>query len=340
MASSVLSSSSTPEEEDDAAPHKEIYDQLQEVVSTYPTAPSCIGRPYVRHPDGWYSFSSSVVNAMVMKQHLKARDTDVFLATFPKCGTTWLKALVFAALHRTTAGPALAPLAAHSPHQLVPFLEAQVFTNGRIPDLSSLPAPRLLMTHIPPVSLPECIAASECKVVYLCRDPKDCFVSLWHFLNRFAPAPWGIGEAFVQFCDGVSLFGPFWEHALGYWRWHVDKPEQVFFLTYEELAADTLGQLRRLTRFIGRPFTAEEQDAGVDREIVEACAMENLAGLEVNRSGETMMAERSVANNVFFRRGVVGDWKNHLTPEMARRIDEITENNFGGSGLVLQSHLN
>jgi hypothetical protein len=239
---------------------------------------------------------------------------------------------MFAALHRTTAGPALAPLAAHSPHQLVPFLEAQVFTNGRIPDLSSLPAPRLLMTHIPSVSLPECLAASDCKVVYLCRDPKDCFVSLWHFLNRFAQSPWGIDKAFVQFCDGISLFGPFWEHALGYWRWHVDRPDQVLFLT--------IGQLRRLTRFIGRPFTAEELEAGVDMEIVEACAMENLAGLEVNRSGETMMAERSVANNVFFRRGVVGDWKNHLTPEMARRIDEITENKFRGSGLVLQFHLN
>uniref|UniRef100_A0A453LJ34 Sulfotransferase n=1 Tax=Aegilops tauschii subsp. strangulata TaxID=200361 RepID=A0A453LJ34_AEGTS len=57
-------------------------------------------------------------------------------------------------------------LAAHSPHQLVPFLEARVFTNGRIPDLSSLPAPRLLMTHIPSVSLPESVAASGCKVVY------------------------------------------------------------------------------------------------------------------------------------------------------------------------------
>uniref|UniRef100_A0A453LJI9 Sulfotransferase n=1 Tax=Aegilops tauschii subsp. strangulata TaxID=200361 RepID=A0A453LJI9_AEGTS len=52
------------------------------------------------------------------------------------------------------------------PTQLVPFLEARVFTNGRIPDLSSLPAPRLLMTHIPSVSLPESVAASGCKVVY------------------------------------------------------------------------------------------------------------------------------------------------------------------------------
>ncbi|EMS63466.1 Flavonol sulfotransferase-like protein [Triticum urartu] len=336
MASSLPSSSSSlPKADDEAASNQEIYDQLREVVSTYPAAPrlSGIGRPYVRHPDGWYAFTPGVLNAMVIKRHLEARDTDVLLATFPKSGTTWLKALLFVALHRNADGRDR--LAAHSPHQLVPFLEAQVFTNGRIPDLSSLPAPRLLMTHVPSVSLPESVAASGCKVVYLCRDLKDCLVSLWYFWNGLAPAPWDLGEAFRQFCDGVSLFGPFWEHALGYWRWHLERPAQVLFLTYEELAADTLGQLRRLAGFVGRPFTAEEREAGVDRGIVDACAMESLAGLEVNRSGKADMAESSVPNSVFFRRGVVGDWKNHLTPEMARRLDEITESKFRGSGLVL-----
>ncbi|KAF7074153.1 LOW QUALITY PROTEIN: hypothetical protein CFC21_079063 [Triticum aestivum] len=307
MASSLPSSSSSaPKADDEAASHKEIYDQLREVVSTYPTTPrlSGIGRPYVCHPDGWYAFTPGVLNAMVIKRHLEARDTDVLLATFPKSGTTWLKALLFAALHRTADDR----LAAHSPHQLVPFLEARVFTNGRIPDLSSLPAPRLLMTHIPSVSLPESVAASGCKVVYRVRTPRTASCR-----------------------SGTSGT----EHALGYWRWHLERPAQVLFLTYEELAADTLGQLRRLAGFVGRPFTAEEREAGVDRGIVEACAMESLAGLEVNRSGKTDMAESSVPNNVFFRRDVVGDCKNHLTPEMARRLDEITESKFRGSGLVL-----
>uniref|UniRef100_A0A0E0MCA6 Sulfotransferase n=1 Tax=Oryza punctata TaxID=4537 RepID=A0A0E0MCA6_ORYPU len=305
----------------------EIYDQLRQVVETFPAAVSGIGQPYCRHPDGWYMSRRGVVSAMVIKRHLMARATDVFIATFPKSGTTWLKALLHSALHHDAH-----ELAAHSPHQLVPFLESQLFVNDRIPDLSSLPAPRILTTHIPAQSLPDSIAASGSKVVYLCRDPKDCFVSLWHFWNRFVS--WDIDVAVQQFCDGISHFGPFWEHVLGYWRWHVEKPGQVFFLTYEELAADTLGLLRRLAEFVGRPFTVEEQEAGVDRKIVEICAMESLSRLEVNLSGTTDFIEKDVPNNIFFRRGVVGDWRNHLTPEMAMKIDEITESKFKGTSLL------
>jgi hypothetical protein len=175
------------------------------------------------------------------------------------------------------------------------------------------------------------------QVVYLSRDPKDCFVSLWHFMNMLTLMD--IDEALGMFCDGVSLFGPFWDHVLSYWRWHLERPDQVLFLTYEELTADTLGQLRRLTEFIGRPFTAEEREAGVDMEIVDACAMKNMVKQEVNKMGTTEMTEIPMPNEIFFRRGVVGDWPNYLTPEMGQRVDEITKIKFQGSGLPMPKEI-
>ncbi|XBI44002.1 hypothetical protein VPH35_108709 [Triticum aestivum] len=257
-----------------------------------------------------------MVSSMVAHHHFEARGTDVLLVTIPKSGTTWIKALLYAAARRTDDASF-----------------TQVYTKDQIPDLSSLPAPRLFATHVPAESLPASVVASGCKVVYLCRDPKDCFVSLWHFMNKLTP--WDIDEAHGRFCDGVSVYGPFWEHVLSYWRWHVERPGQVLFLTYEELSADPLGQLRRLAEFIGRPFTPGEQEAGIDREIAEACAMKSMVSREVNQSGTTEMTEMPMPNGIFFRRGVVGDWTNYLTPEMATRIDEITKSKFEGSGLML-----
>jgi estrone sulfotransferase len=73
----------------------------------------------------------------------------------------------------------------------------------------------------------------------------------------------------------------------------------------------------------------------VDKEIVEACAMKNMVKQEVNQTGTTEMTEIPMPNEIFFRRGVVGDWSNYLTLEMGRKIDEITERKFKGSGLML-----
>lgn len=37
----------------------------------------------------------------------------------------------------------------------------------------------------------------------------------------------------------------------------------------------------------------------------------------------------------FIRKGEVGDWKNHMTPEMAARFDAWIEENLRGTGLSL-----
>ncbi|EEC67644.1 hypothetical protein OsI_35050 [Oryza sativa Indica Group] len=192
VASSFPLSSAT-EAADEAKAHKKIYNQLRQVAETFPTAPSGIDVPYSHHPDGWYMTTAGVVSAMVIKSHLTARATDIFLVTFPKSGTTWIKALLYSALHRRAD-----ELVAHSPHQLVPFLESQVFVKDWIPDLSSLPEPRLLMTHIPSQSLPDSVAASGCKVVYLCRDP-------WIASSRFGTSGTSSGHGILMRHTGNSI---------------------------------------------------------------------------------------------------------------------------------------
>ncbi|KAL3576962.1 hypothetical protein D5086_022245 [Populus alba] len=44
-----------------------------------------------------------------------------------------------------------------------------------------------------------------------------------------------------------------------------------------------------------------------------------------------------IQNSVFFRKGEIGDWANHLTPEMGARLDDIMEKKLKGSGLKLPS---
>ncbi|KAM0051505.1 putative flavonol 3-sulfotransferase [Helianthus debilis subsp. tardiflorus] len=113
--------------------------------------------------------------------------------------------------------------------------------------------------------------------------------------------------------------GPYWDHVKGYRKVSLEHPENVFFLTYEEMSVDIVDVVKRLANFLGYPFTEKEEAEGTVNEIVKLCGFKNLS--EVNKHG---------LNNVFFREGKVGDWKNYLTDEMSRTLDEITEEKFKG----------
>ncbi|GFY85668.1 P-loop containing nucleoside triphosphate hydrolases superfamily protein [Actinidia rufa] len=55
-----------------------------------------------------------------------AKPSHLFLATVPKCGTAWLKALIFSTMHRSPHDFSSHPLLTASPHGCVPFLERQL----------------------------------------------------------------------------------------------------------------------------------------------------------------------------------------------------------------------
>lgn len=271
-----------------------------------------------------------------MQQHYKPRPTDVLLITKPKSGTTWLKALIFSIMNRTQFDYQNHPLLTTSPHECVPFLEFYPFKtknpNSNDPEL--LPSPRLFAIHTPKTLLPDSIISSGCRIVYVCRDPKDLFVSWWHFKNKLLAKeepPVSLEVAFDLFCKGTSSVGPFWDHVLGYWKASLDWPNRVLFSKYEDIKREPLIYLKRLAEFLDRPFSLEEEENGVVQEILKLCSFEKMCNLEVNKTGTF---EMGVKNNLLFRQGKVGDWENHLTAEMVVRLNQITEQKLSGSGLT------
>ncbi|KAI8010963.1 Cytosolic sulfotransferase 15 [Camellia lanceoleosa] len=224
------------------------------------------------------------------------------------------------------------PLVTTNPHDCVPFLEMKIFRAPPIGDVENMPSPRLLAMHIPYTLLPESVVSSGCRIVYICRNPKDVFVSMWHFMAKLTTkelscSPLSLEEAFDLFCKGISGYGPFWDHVQEYWKASLKCPETVLFLKYEDMKSETLFHVKRLAEFLGQPFSLEEESKGVVQEIVELCSFENLSDLEVNKNGA---ADVSAKNDVFFRKGKVGDWKNYLTTQMTECLDQITEEKLGG----------
>ncbi|TVU51391.1 hypothetical protein EJB05_02820, partial [Eragrostis curvula] len=279
-------------------------------------------KPWLRHYQGtWVLAPWSFV----------PRRGDVVLASPPKCGTTWLKALAFATMARDAYPPTHPehPLLRLNPHECVPFME-MLFAAGQGSKMDALPSPRLMATHMQHKILPASVSHNpDCKTVYICREPKDMLVSLWHYASRSGSSDVSFLDMFEPACEGRSASGPIWDNVLGYWNASKANPEKVLFLRYEELLRDPVENVRKLAQFVGQPFSASEEEAGVVTDIVRLCSFDKMKHREVNREDSSS----SFVNSSYFRKGAVGDWSNHMTPDMARRFDAIVQEKLSGSGL-------
>uniref|UniRef100_A0ACD5ZNT6 Uncharacterized protein n=1 Tax=Avena sativa TaxID=4498 RepID=A0ACD5ZNT6_AVESA len=289
----------------------------------------------------------AVESVKLVQEQFQARFDDVLLVTYPKCGTTWLKALAFTVANRLlhpVAGDRH-PLLVRHPQDLVPFLEMpyRQLQQHPVAELEEMASPRLLSTHLPVTLLPPSVLHLGCRVVYLCRNPKDVLVSLWHFVNKVNHQNYTIDKAFELFCKGESAYGPIWEHGLGFWNKAAvsssseseSDSSRVLFLKYDEMMAQPVEHVKMLAEFLRVPFSDEEVSRGVVEDVVRLCSFDKLKSVPVNSSGVCdRIGGVPMENSSYFRAGKVGDWANHLTQEMANKLDAIVEEKLTGSGLA------
>ncbi|KAL5803650.1 hypothetical protein ACOSQ4_031955 [Xanthoceras sorbifolium] len=304
----------------------------QELLLTLPRVKSW-DFPYLYQYQGFWYATKYLHGIISFQKHFQAKDTDIILATFPKSGTIWLKTLTFNIVNRSRYTSENTPLLTKSPHDLVPFLDIHIYGRNQSSTLEDLPTPRTLATHLPYSSLPPSIISSNCRIVYLCRNPLDQFISYWHFApkirNQAIMEPISIDEAFEMLCQGVQCFGPIWDHMLGYWKASLEKPDKILFLKYEDLQEDIISCLKKLADFLGYPFTDEEEIRGVIEEISKFSSFDNMKNLELNQFGT--LASSGIENKMFFRKGKVGDWTNYLSPSMSKRLEKVMAEKLGQS---------
>jgi len=172
----------------------------------------------------------------------KARPSDVFVVTYPKCGTTWMTQILHAL--RTRGSMDFGEIT-----EVVPW-DISAYDCGQDLDASQVASPRLFKSH----EDADTVAAGG-RYVYVVRNPLDAFVSFHKFLPAFA----GLrsddisSEHFADavFADGAFNSGQIWPHFLGWWkRRHEANVQWVFF---EDLIDDLPRSVRRLAQWLEIP---------------------------------------------------------------------------------------
>ncbi|MBA0566546.1 hypothetical protein Golob_011355, partial [Gossypium lobatum] len=99
---------------------------------------------------GFWIPSRSVPTSSIIafQKYFQALDDDIIVVSKPKSGTTWLKALI------------------------------HLYKENPNPDLSTISSPRLFSTDLPYPMLADSIKRSNCRIVYITRNPFDIIVSL------------------------------------------------------------------------------------------------------------------------------------------------------------------
>ncbi|KAF0909175.1 hypothetical protein E2562_032224 [Oryza meyeriana var. granulata] len=136
-----------------------LLEEYESIISSLPSNPKLRLQCY---QGGWLQ-QSWVPGIVAIQRGFVPRRGDVVLASPPKCGTTWLKALAFATMARAAHPPAgdeqhRPPLL--NPHDCVPFME-KPFAAGLGSRMDALPSPRLMAAHMHHSILPASITISS-----------------------------------------------------------------------------------------------------------------------------------------------------------------------------------
>ena len=121
------------------------------LISSLPSDIDFNGTKLLKYQSCWYD-GKTLQGILNFHRGFKPQETDIIVASFPKSGTTWLKALkaLTVALLERSKHSSNHPLLSDNPHGLVPVLELRLYTETSKPDLTSFSStPRLFSTHVP-----------------------------------------------------------------------------------------------------------------------------------------------------------------------------------------------
>jgi aryl sulfotransferase len=262
--------------------------------------------------------------------YLASRPDDVVIATSYKAGTTWTLSIVALLVFQ---GVLPAPLSEISPWLDMRIFPLELILNG----LAAQTHRRFIKTHLPLDGLPW---DPERKFLYVARDGRDVFMSLWnHHANltdealqsfnsvpgrvgdELPPAPGDLHELWRDWVsrgwfEWESDGWPYWSHLYNVQSWwdfrHVPN---ILLVHFADLIEDTEREARRIAGFLRIDLPETLWPELVAR--VSFAAMKTKGELYAPGEGRFWKG----GAGTFLNQGTNGRWRGVLTAEELAAYD-------------------
>uniref|UniRef100_A0A182RPQ6 Sulfotransferase domain-containing protein n=1 Tax=Anopheles funestus TaxID=62324 RepID=A0A182RPQ6_ANOFN len=236
---------------------------------------------------------------------------DVWVASYPKSGTTWCQEMVWLICNDLNFVAARA----ESLRTRFPFLDLIHDTKmSSFERVQQTPRPRFIKTHLPVSMLPKQYWSVKPKTVYIKRNPKSVAVSYFHHSRGIFYR--GTMDTFVRsFVREHQFYSPYHAHVIGYHELH--DCDNILHLSYEDMKRDLPAVVSKVCQFFGKSYN--EQQLGKLYEHLSFKSMRENKACNYEDANQPRKED-----DRFIRKGELESWKQELTTELIEILDQWT----------------
>jgi len=258
--------------------------------------------------------NSRVRRPVIWVRHRGLHASDVFLASYPRSGNTWLRFVLGEAL----AGKAID---FDNVDDVIPELKwhrhgAPLFADGG----------RLIKTHEP-------WRKEYRKAIYIVRDVRDVALSHHARGTQLGIIDPDMDAFLLEFVKGTS-------HTYGSWSGHIRswlnsplaKSGGLLVVKFEDLRRDPEEALTRMVQFVGTPAGAEQIRAALANNSVEKMRAKEVKSRKLYQS--------TTESGRFVRKGAVQGWRTVLTPAQLKFFEQYAGAELAQMGYPSASEVN
>lgn len=283
---------------------------------------NCIPRSFdANAPENFYTPPFITKSGMEnVYNHFVNRDSDIYVTTYPKSGTTWTISIIE---HLTNKVPEQGISTGASNIELCLWLDRIASRENwrlKFSELEKMKSPRFFKSHASVGLIKKPVRIIQCV-----RHPLDTFVSAWHHI-RGKKHLFYYNGSWSHFFSEIVLKS---KYECGDWFDYHEEFLQAsevgkidaLFLRYEDMKQDNaISAIHKLAEFIG----VESYDAYKISEATDFQSMKNKSLTEGHLDTEGKLSDVLVSqevgdknspSNAHIRKGIVGDWVNYLSDE-------------------------